>query len=207
MPSADSIRAVFFDLGNVLMYFDWNIALERLRAAGTVDPKAVRTEIIQNEIYHQYECGRLSTAEFMRELLECSRFSGTLDELESIWNEIFTPMDTNLDLLARLKTRYITAILSNTNAAHIAYLQKHFDLSARVHHPLYSYELGLRKPGADFFQAALNRTALQPSQCVFIDDLLENVHGARAVGLHTVHYQTGETDLERELARLGVGVD
>ena len=66
-----------------------------------------------------------------------------------------------------------------------------------------SYEIGTRKPDADFFQHCVRLALAQASECVFVDDLAGNIDAARAVGLHGLHYRPGE-NLAAKLHALGV---
>jgi putative hydrolase of the HAD superfamily len=66
-----------------------------------------------------------------------------------------------------------------------------------------SYEVRALKPGPEIYRAALKKAAAPPASCVFIDDMEENIAGAAALGLNTIHYKPG-TDLEKGLRALGV---
>jgi HAD superfamily hydrolase (TIGR01509 family) len=59
------------------------------------------------------------------------------------------------------------------------------------------------KPDPRVYQEALKQARAEPSACVFIDDMAENVAGAAALGIRGILYQP-DTDLASELAALGV---
>ena len=54
-------------------------------------------------------------------------------------------------------------------------------------HPYVSYEMGLRKPQAEIYQAVVSESGLIPQETLFIDDLLENVQAAVSCGWHGWH--------------------
>jgi 2-haloacid dehalogenase len=60
-----------------------------------------------------------------------------------------------------------------------------------------------RKPFADIYNILINRHNIAPSQAVFIDDNIKNVHGAQSVGLHTIRFESPE-QLRSDLARIGL---
>jgi putative hydrolase of the HAD superfamily len=57
-----------------------------------------------------------------------------------------------------------------------------------------SGEVGLHKPQPEIYRLAASRLGVEPAQCVFVDDLRENVRGAEEVGMTAVlHRDTEET--------------
>jgi putative hydrolase of the HAD superfamily len=52
-----------------------------------------------------------------------------------------------------------------------------------------SSEVGLRKPDRRIYLVTCERLAVKPSSAVFVDDNLENVAAARAVGMEAVHFE------------------
>ncbi len=108
-----------------------------------------------------------------------------------------------LALIQSLKPRYQTAIISNfmSDLHHVITdiypIAGAFDLIVGS-----AYE-GVMKPDAKIFERTLKRLKRRPEETVFVDDFAHNVAGARAVGMHAIHY-TPPVDIKAELARLGV---
>lgn len=67
-----------------------------------------------------------------------------------------------------------------------------------------AYE-GIMKPDARIFERTLVRLGRQPAEAIFVDDFMHNVEGARAVGMHAIHY-TPDLDLAAALAEFGVAI-
>ena len=78
-----------------------------------------------------------------------------------------------------------------------------FDFLSWFEDVVVSGEHGLVKPDARIYQLAIERCRLDPARTVFIDDSLVNVEGARACGLHALHFRDADT-LRADLGRLGV---
>jgi len=74
-------------------------------------------------------------------------------------------------------------LLSNTNAAHIAYVKKQYDLLDKFDDLVLSYEVGAMKPDPPIFEAALGKIECDPSECFYTDDIVENVERARGFGI------------------------
>ena len=69
-----------------------------------------------------------------------------------------------------------------------------------------SGEVGLYKPQPEIFRLGAERVGLDPAQCVFVDDLVENCEGAEAVGMTAVLHRGADGTLERLEALLGVAL-
>lgn len=67
---------------------------------------------------------------------------------------------------------------------------------------LFSCDFHMVKPDPAFFRLLIEKYQLDPSRCVFIDDIETNLEGARAVGMHTIHFENpaqAEAELDRML--------
>ena len=63
--------------------------------------------------------------------------------------------------------------------------------------------VGMIKPDADIYQCLFDKYNLNPEECVFIDDRLENIEGGRKLGMEGIaftDYETGKKKLERMLS-------
>ncbi len=94
-------------------------------------------------------------------------------------------------------------LLSNESRELMAYRIPQFSLTNMFDAFLVSSYIGLRKPGEDFFECALNIAQRRPEQCVFIDDREENVAAARKLGIHGVRLQTPQQAIA-DLTALGI---
>ena len=107
-----------------------------------------------------------------------------------------------MELVKELHKEYTTAFLSNIDISRYGYTRRKLDLS------LFDYQfkscyLRIRKPDPKVYLTVLKRMKLKPEQTVFIDDRIENVRGARKVGMNAVHFR-GRRLLDIELSKLGL---
>jgi putative hydrolase of the HAD superfamily len=86
-------------------------------------------------------------------------------------------------------------ILSNMGANTLRFVRRDFSWLNRFDQLTWSCELGVVKPEAAIYRHAIGELGVRPDEALFIDNLEENLVGARAVGLHVLHF----TDVE-ELA-------
>jgi putative hydrolase of the HAD superfamily len=189
-PRSDpAIRAFAFDLGQVLLEFDVRIALKNLGARCEGGADAVVSLLRENDLALQLESGRISGREFYSEFQRRLQFKGNYEEFCAAYADIFRENAPMIELMRALKKRFAVYLLSNTNEIHIDFITKRHAFLGEFDGHVYSYREGVMKPDARYFQRLLDRFSLQPPEVVFVDDLLVNVEGARAVGMVGVHYQ------------------
>jgi putative hydrolase of the HAD superfamily len=104
----------------------------------------------------------------------------------------------SLAALKRLRGKYKIFLLSNTNSIHYTQFSKIFKttidekpFNSLFDKAYYSHEIGLRKPDAEAFEYVLNENNLKPEETLFIDDSIQNIEGARRVGMPTIHLENG----------------
>ncbi len=102
-----------------------------------------------------------------------------------------------------LRPRYRTALLSNAWSDARPEIDRKFGFVGNFDVPIFSAEVGLAKPDPRIYQLALNRLKVQPPEAVFIDDIVVNVDGARALGMHGIRFQSTQQVLT-DRAPLGV---
>ncbi|HSI85862.1 MAG: HAD family hydrolase [Candidatus Methylacidiphilales bacterium] len=199
------IKAVFFDLGKVLVHFDWTRSLEEISRRSPHSAAEAWSISYNDGARHEYECGRISTTDFFEGLREKLQFQGTAAELQHLWCDIFTPMDSHIALARELAKTHIVGIISNTNAAHIDYLEPLYPMFQIFpkERRIYSHDVHCMKPDRKIYDLAIATAGTTPETTLFIDDLEDNIHGVRALGWHAVHLRP-ETDLVAELKALGL---
>lgn len=182
--------AVLLDLGNVLVHLDSSRHQARLGSLATlpVSGKAIAGLPELDGVSR----GHLSTECFLTALDRALGTSASHAELESAWCDLFTPWPEMEALASELvATGHATYLASNTDPLHFAYLRQRIPVLARLRGLHLSYEVGALKPERDFFDKALRRFALVADQCVFVDDLPDNVATARSLGIRS-HVFTGD---------------
>ena len=204
-PCGPAIEAVIFDFGNVLCTFDNRRILAALAPLCGLPPEALARRIEGSDLPRAYESGEIESAAFLAGMSGLCGHALPEAAFVPAFSGIFTPIEATWRLVRALKPRYKLGLLSNTNPWHFEH-----GIRTTAVFPLFdavtlSYEVGAMKPDRRIYADALAKLALPPGACVFIDDLPENVEGARAAGLHGIHY-TGPEALEAELHGLGVVV-
>ena len=204
MPdSAPEIKAVFFDIGNVLLRFDSKVIAAKIAWALRRHPLRVARHLWNRETVDAIERGKVSPDQIYRMFQSELDFKGSFAAFTRLWCDHFTLDRANFALLRRLGARRRVYLLSNTNALHYEFIRARYAFPKHIHGAVLSYELGLRKPEPAIYEAAVALAGVKPRECLFIDDLLENCEGARRYGLQAVHHPKGH-DLRAELSALGL---
>ncbi|MFQ3670071.1 MAG: HAD family phosphatase [Verrucomicrobiia bacterium] len=182
------ISTIIFDLGKVLIDFDYRVALHRV---------AQRSELTREEVDElayrdhsrvvRYERGELTTEAFFSEQKEAFRFQGTTKELQEIWCDIFAPIEEHIRMARCLAEYYPLGLMSNISEAHIEYLEGRHDFFSVFRERIYSCRAGCVKPDREIYDQALERLGANRFETLFIDDLEANVMAASTMGWQTIH--------------------
>ncbi|MFO0954053.1 MAG: HAD family phosphatase [Isosphaeraceae bacterium] len=203
------LPVLMFDFGNVIGLIDYAPMFDRFaRRLGVPAGELERVMLMRGagELGREFELGRLGPEEFAARVLALAGFELPYDEFAAAWPDIFTLNEPVARLAGALKRRGHPLLLgSNTNVLHADFYRRRYDEAlAPFDHFLFSYEIGAMKPDPAFFEACVRAVGVPAASCVFIDDALANVEGARLAGLQGVLYQ----DLPRLIADLrALGVE
>lgn len=180
------IRAIVFDIGNVILKFDFGIAIDRLR--GQCDPISGEIVASLSALQTSYETGHIPRLEFQRRITEAVRFTGEEREFVEAWEEIFTENLPMTGLIQSLEPKYPLYLLSNTSNLHVDYMWRTYPVFHAFTDAVYSYRAKLFKPDPAIFEVAARQFGVSPVEAVYIDDLEKNVTAAAGVGFQAFQY-------------------
>jgi 2-haloacid dehalogenase len=208
-PSEESrpgIRRIpVFDLGGVLV--DWN-PRHLFRRFFPGDPDALERFLAEIDFprWNRLVDAGMPVAEAVRVwTAEFPRFAEPIRAFETDWvNIIAGPIPGMPELLGRLREKEIPAYaLSNISAEKLPILVSRYPFLERLERIVVSAEIGINKPDPRLFGYFLERTGRRKEELFFIDDLEENVAGARKAGWSALRF-TGAAALEKEFSALGI---
>ena len=201
-----TIKAVIFDMGQVFIYYDVMIAAKKMSKIIKVPTKEI-FEVVNSartNFTHDYELGKPPKV-YWGELEKKFNVKIDIKQFEKFWTYIFWPNKPMIRLIKKLKKKYKIAVLSNTGAPHINYLEKKYNIFSIFDAKIYSYKVKQRKPGPKIYKETLKKLKVRPNEAVFIDDRIENVRGAEKLGIHGIHFKNNKQFL-REIKKLGVEI-
>ncbi len=199
-------KFIYFDLGNVLLHFDHELACRQMAAVAGISPQQVRSVVFDSDLLDRYESGRVDDRGFYDAFC---RATGTVPDFERLLlagSEIFQLNVSLLPVVAQLDAAgHRLGLLSNTCPAHWAYCTggRYGILNSAFGVIALSYRIGARKPSPQIFLAAAEMAGVAPAEIFFVDDIAGHVAGARAVGFDAVQY-TSTAALAAALRERGV---
>jgi glucose-1-phosphatase len=188
-------RAIVFDLGKVLLDFDYGIAARTLAGQSTASVQAIRALIDQSPLLLRYESAGINSREFFDEVREQIKYRGTYDQFSAAFGDIFAEIPEMIALHDDLQAQNIpTFVLSNTNEIAIGHIRARYPFFNRVRGLVLSYEHAVMKPQPRIYEIVEATSGCRAGELLFIDDRAENVEGAAARGWKAILHRTpGET--------------
>lgn len=188
---------IVFDLGNVLIPFDYNIMINRLELVEEGLGKKFMEYYKENYSLHRsFERGEISSEEFIKTMLHPCNGSIDNETFCRYYSEIFRVNEDVAALLPELKKKYKVVLLSNTNSIHREYGYKQYEFFRHFDKLILSHIVGAVKPEPEIYKAVEEFTKMPPEEHIFIDDVAEYVEGARKMGWDAVQFRGYEKLLE-----------
>ena len=203
------MKAVIFDLGNVLVDYDHQRTLNAL--ASVSDLSITEMAALFREVSHAAGIGQLDAQELYEHLVRAAQLTRhfdqiTFDQFVDLFAAGISRNETAIAYALSLQQRtgVTVAVISNTNGAHVRWLDQHVPELAQLDLVMMSNEVGMLKPDPAIFHLALDLLELPAAHCLFVDDLAENVAAAQNEGMfgitHT-DWSTTRPTLERWLTQ------
>jgi glucose-1-phosphatase len=198
---------VVFDLGKVLLDFDYSIAAAKIASRSRLTPARVRHLLDHSPLLYRFETGPMTAEQFYAEVCSACGFSGTLADFCGAFADIFSEIKPMTALQAALRSHQVpTFIFSNTNTIAIHHIRARFPFFAHFDGYVLSYEHGAMKPDAKLYAVVERLTGRTGQAIVYLDDRAENVEAGLARGWRALLHQTPEQTIPA-LRQLGLPVD
>jgi len=189
--SASSI--VVFDLGKVLVDFDYSIAARKIAARSRMSLDSVNNFIGGSDFTVKYELGSVTRREFFERARQTIGFGGTFEEFGEFFADIFTEIPPMVELHAALRRRGVpTYIFSNTNDLAVEHIRRNFPFFRNFDGYIFSYEVGAMKPDAEIYEALEKLAGRHGADILYFDDRPENVAAGSARGWRAILHQSPE---------------
>jgi FMN phosphatase YigB (HAD superfamily) len=199
-----AIKAVIFDLGRVIVPFDFNRGYSKLAPLCGIPAAEIPGRIAPTGLVERFESGGIEPHDFVRELSKHLNLDASYENFCEIWSSIFLP-DTLISesMIEGIGRNYRLVLLSNTNAIHFEMLRENYPVLRHFDSLVLSYEVGAMKPLPLIYQRAIEAAGCLPEECFFTDDMPAYVEGARAQGIDAVQFESA-AQIEVELRKRGV---
>jgi epoxide hydrolase-like predicted phosphatase len=187
-----SIKAVFFDLGGVIVRTEYQSPRQRLAERLGMDYEDIEKIVFGggvNGSAARASLGEITEEEHWLNVMKILKKPAA--EYKRISDEFFAGdvIDRDiLDFLRSLKPKYKTGLISNAWSGLRAYIvrEKFDDAFDKM---IISAEVGAAKPSARIYQIALGQLEVSPNEAVFVDDFIENIEACEKLGMKGIHFK------------------
>ena len=176
-----------FDIGRVLLDFDFESSMARLFPAGISDPAARMDLLLERK--DEFETGRIEVDDYITWALEMLGSTATHEEFRHAWQQIFTPNEPMWRCVRQLAADGHRLILfSNINGIHWPWITENYPEFSLFHDAVLSFKTGYIKPQPGIYHHAISHHTLVPAETLYIDDLPPNCATGRELGFRTWQY-------------------
>jgi epoxide hydrolase-like predicted phosphatase len=195
-----SIRAVFFDLGGVILRTEYQAPRQRLAESFGMDYDDIDKVVFGGGAVGsaaKATVGVITEEEHWLNVMKILKQPA--GEYERIRDEFFGGdiLDHDiLDFLRSIKPKYKIGLISNAwGGLRDFIVREKFD--DVFDHMVISAEVGVAKPDARIYQIALEQFEVSPNEAVFVDDFIENIEACEKLGMKGIHFKTPEVAIQK----------
>lgn len=198
------IRCVISDLGRVIIHFDNAIFFEKIANYSPLSKEEIaELASTRSSPRTAFDRGEITAEEFYNQATRILMAKIDFNNFFSIYNDVFSLNPTVLEILKKLKGRYRLVLLSNTDVMRFGFVKRKFPEIMIFDAYVLSYEVGVMKPHPRIYDEALKKAGVEANECVFIDDIEENIKAAQELGIKAI-LMTPQTDLEAALQEMNL---
>jgi putative hydrolase of the HAD superfamily len=191
------IKAVFFDLGGVILRTEFQAPRQHLAERLGMEYEDLVKLVFDSPSSLRSSRGEISDVEHWTEVVK--RLKRPAAEMQAIRDEFFAGdvVDREIvEYLRSLRPRYFVGLISNSWPDLRDYIARQ-GFNDAFDHMVISGEVGVMKPEARIYQIALEQAGVKPGEAVFVDDMHANIEGCEKVGMRGIHFRDPESALKQ----------
>jgi len=179
--------AYLFDIGNVIITFDFRKAARKIAPLSTVTPDELLARV--TPLTNSLELGQLSPEAFIEAASETTGYTGSPAFFRAAFEDIFELNEPMVAFIETLKKEGKPLyLLSNTNGIHVPFFEATYPVFGLFDGRIYSHEVGFMKPDPAIYEVVKNTLPLVAERTVYIDDVEANCAAGREAGFIAVLY-------------------
>ena len=181
--------AIVFDLGNVLIPFDYTLAINKLNQAEPgIGDRFLEYYTANYSFHRDFERGKISDSEFVKKMLEVINNKIDAETFKEYYADIFSLNEDVISLIPILKKNYKLFLLSNTDSIHQKYGWQKYEFLKYFDKLILSHEVGSVKPEEKIYRAVEEVSGIPSGEHFYIDDIQEYVDAAKKLGWDAVQF-------------------
>lgn len=186
------IRNLLIDFGGVLIDLDRQKCIDNFKKLGFENVEELLNIYHQQGLFLQFEKGLITPSDFRDGIRDMMKKDVSDRQIDSAWNSFLVEIPRyKLELLLKLREKYVVYLLSNTNLIHWKWACKNafpyrtFQVENFFERTYLSFEMKMAKPDPSIFEHVISDAGIEASETLFIDDSLENCQVAQQLGINT----------------------
>lgn len=198
------IQNIIFDVGNVLMDYDWQTYLKGFNFPQEEYDKIAKASFC-NPVWNERDRGTLPEEAYVQKFVNAApEYEADIREVMRRTPECISNMDYAQTWVKYLKDKgYHLYILSNYSHYMLEANRSMMSFLPYMDGAVFSCDVEMIKPEPEIYQYILEQYDLNPSETVFLDDRKENCQGAEKQGIHAIQFKSFK-QAAAELEKLGV---
>ena len=182
--------AIVFDLGKVLIPFDYTPAINKLNLIEQgLGDKFIEFYKSNYHFHRDFERGKIPESEFVNKMLEVVDHKIDAETFKKYYADIFSLNINVISLLPVLKKNYKLFLLSNTDSIHQKYGWQKYEFLKYFEKLILSHEVGSVKPEEKIYRTVEEASNLPSEEHFYIDDIQEYVDAAIDLGWDAVLFE------------------
>lgn len=202
--SMKQIKTVIFDIGQVLVEFDWKSYIRGLGFSEKTNLELGKV-IFSNPLWKERDRGDKSEEEYIEDFISLA------PHLEKEIRLVFLNVVDIVEVfpyanewIKTIKAQgYKVFLLSNYSKRSFEHDMNQFEFLQYIDGKVISYEIQHVKPEPEIYKVLIDKYNIIPEEAVFLDDVEENLEGAKSFGINTILVDSYENAI-KELERLGI---
>ncbi|GAB6167837.1 HAD family phosphatase [Clostridium carnis] len=197
------MKNIVFDIGNVLLNFNPREYLKGKIKEEKVEE--VYKEVFQSEEWVMLDRGIIEEKDAIEVLINRSRENKDNIKIAfENWYDILTPIEKTVEILKKLKEEgYNLYYLSNFHLLAFEHVINKYEFFSIFYGGIVSYRENLIKPEKEMYEKILENYNIKANESIFIDDVKENIDGAKDIGFNTILF-TSPDKLIEELKKYNI---
>ncbi len=199
------IKSVIFDLGKVVFDYSFGRTYQYWATVSKREAADIKSKFKFDQPFQDFESGKINPSTFRNLINKQLDLSLSDTDFDNGWCNLYLDTYEGVEeILVALKRNYKLVALTNTNIIHSPiWRSKYSDTLKHFEKIFASYELGTRKPERKSFEIVLDYLQARPDEVIFLDDNIENINGAKELGIHTI-LVSSTTQLKEGLQKEGL---
>ena len=193
------IRNIIFDIGHVLVGFEWESFVRELFDEETA--RAVTRAIFESGYWAELDRGVLSEEEVLEGFFSAE--PNYHDEILEAYEKVGACVKRRSWVIPWIKSLkqqgYRIFFLSNYSEQLMRKNPEALDFLEHMDGGVFSCDVKLLKPDARIYETLLEKYGLKAEECLFLDDREDNVLAAQRLGMHAIRFQS-EDQAKQDIA-------